>query len=340
MNLIPQDLPHQAITNDIGEKIKHLFEPDAIKAINAAISINRPLLLWGEPGIGKSQLAKAAAQALGRVYIPFVADAHTESHDLLWQFDAVARLAEAQIQSSADHDRSALAMDNFIVPGPLWWAFNWKNAERLIGADNGEKEVIAALSGSCQRKIPVINDGCHPDNGVVVLIDEIDKAGSDVPNGLLEALGASRFQPQGMPEAVECKGASPLIMITTNEERSLPDAFMRRCLSLHLKFPKEELQTDFLVKRAVLNFPEFNDEKYTELDQQTLLEAAAEMLKDDRSYARSQRLRPLPGQAEYFDLLRGVKRLSGEAGRSPVELMNELRQFVYQKHPGFHRDKG
>ena len=334
MRLLPQDLAHHSVTNDVGETIQHLFEPETIRAINAAIAINRPLLIWGEPGIGKSQLARAAAQALGRVFIPFVADAHTESHDLLWQFDAVARLAEAQIQSAAEHDRTLLAMEHFIVPGPLWWAFNWTNAEELIHAENAAKQRI------CHREAPPVQKGCSIKNGAVVLIDEIDKAGSDVPNGLLEALGNSRFQPRGLNQPVECSGERPLIMITTNEERSLPDAFMRRCLSLHLAFPEAEAQVNFLVKRARLNFPELDKQRYRELDDQTILEAAAAMLTSDREQAQARRFYPLPGQAEYFDLLRGIKHLSGETGQSPVDLIQQLRVYVYQKHPGFHRRKG
>ena len=328
MQLLPQDLKTEEIINDIGDNTQHIFETKHINAINAALAINRPLLVWGEPGIGKSQLAKAVAKHLKRVFIPFVADAHTESHDLLWTFDAVARLAEAQIQSAAKHNRAALEVGNFIVPGPLWWAFNWTNAEKLINsADN---------KNTCQRQAPKIMDGCSPANGAVVLIDEIDKADTDVPNGLLEALGESRFHPQGLPHAVECKGNKPLIIITSNEERALPDAFIRRCLALHLNFPKPEEQLTFLVTRAAINFPELHKEKSAELDGKTIIEAAAEMLIKDRAYAEEQRYYPLPGQAEYFDLLRGVKKLSEQTDISPVDLIAQLRPYTYQKNTGFH----
>ena len=76
-------------------ELVHVFDEDSIQAVNAALAARRPLLVRGEPGIGKSQLARAAAKALGRVYVPFVVDARIESRDLLWHFDAVARLAEA-----------------------------------------------------------------------------------------------------------------------------------------------------------------------------------------------------------------------------------------------------
>lgn len=331
MNLLAQDLRQQEIIADTGEQVQHVFEPKAIQAINAALAVQRPLLLWGEPGIGKSQLAKAAAQALGRVFIPFVADAHTEAHDLLWRFDAIARLAEAQIQTAVAHDRAALAMKNFIIPGPLWWAFDWGSALQVIAPDSSNH-----LGQICQRHPPRIHAGCAVENGVVVLIDEIDKADSSVPNGLLEALGARRFQPQGFDRAVSCQGVAPLIMITTNEEQRLPDAFMRRCLSLHLSFPKDASQMEFLLQRALPNFKALHQESYPALGGKTVLEVAAEMLIQDRAYAKAKNLYPLPGLAEYFDLLRGVERLSAATGQTPLDLIQQLQQFTYQKHPGFH----
>ncbi|MBK8454427.1 MAG: AAA family ATPase [Thiofilum sp.] len=337
MELIPADKTHQTITDDTGEVITHYFAAKEIQAINAAIAINRPLLLWGEPGIGKSQLAKAAAQALGRVFIPFVADAQTEAHDLLWRFDAVARLAEAQIQSAAQHDRSALAMKHFLIPGPLWWAFNWESALNVITPDRPASELNESM---CQRQPPAIASGCAVQKGVVVLIDEIDKADSSVPNGLLEALGANRFQPQGWGEVVNCQGIKPLVLITTNEERRLPDAFQRRCLSLHLAFPAtndNDAQVQFLLQRARANFKTLDQERYSELEDKTVLEAAAALLVADRAYAKEKSLYPLPGLAEYFDLLRGVQRLSQATQQSPVDLMGQLQQFTYQKHPHFHR---
>lgn len=319
MQLLPQDLASIEIANDVGEDTYHMMDADMIQAVNAALAIGRPLLIWGEPGIGKSQLAKAVAKQLKRVFLHFVADAKTESRDLLWHFDAVARLAEAQIYK-ATHDPASktepdsMAIEKFIVPGCLWWALNWETA--LVQADY------------CKRKAPVVAEGCSHKNGAVLLIDEIDKADSDVPNGLLEALGSSRFHPQGLDRAVECNGIKPLVIITTNEERSLPDAFVRRCLSLHLLFPKEsEQQQDFLVQRARQNFPGLGEE---------VLNNAAQMLTEDRAHAVGNNLYPLPGQAEYFDLLRGVQRLSEQTGIPAQEYIGQLRRYTYQKHFGFH----
>jgi hypothetical protein len=155
-----------------------------------------------------------------------------------------------------------------------------------------------------------------------------------VPNGLLEALGSNRFHPQGLEEAVVCGDKRPLVMITTNEERSLPDAFVRRCLSLHLSFPNgTEQQLDFLVKRA-----QQNARYFSVLNPDIFLEAA-KLLIEDRQLAKGKNLYPLPGQAEYFDLLRGIQNLCKQTGKQPSVYIEQLRKFTYQKHPGFHTER-
>ena len=321
MNLIAENAP--AVPLKINNRtIHHVFDKGTISAVNAAIAINRPLLIWGEPGIGKSQLARAVAQQLNRVFIPFVCDAHTESRDLLWALDAVGRLAEAQVQGNADDEvrKQAIALEKFINPQALWWALNWKSAEKF-----GEA--------------PLYEAPCDPINGAVVLIDEIDKADTDVPNGLLEVLGSQRFQPQGMkPIEADTQAKPPIIIITTNNERHLPDAFLRRCLSLHLEFPadneiddekREAAQVKFLLDRSSKQ----DDLKFDEDD----LKQAAEMLVEDRHIAKTEHLYPLCGQAEYFDLLQGVQQLSQQQDKSATELIKELRTYVYQKHPQFPR---
>ena len=321
---IPKDCKSIPITNDVGGSFNHLLSDQERDAINAALAIGRPLLVRGEPGIGKSQLAKAAAKQLGRVFLPFVADAHTEPRDLQWSLDSVARLAEAQIQGTdPDEQREALATKNFIVPGVLWWAMNWESAEA----------VVTASDGMFRYQFPSFQPPADPKHGCVVLIDEIDKADSSVPNGLLEALGSNRFHPHGLDEAVECGGVKPLVIITTNNERSLPDAFIRRCLAIDLSFPENpEEQRAFLLSRATENYPT--------LDEETVIKPAIEMLVEDRAQAQNKRLSPLPGQAEFFDLLRGVSIIDAQDDSVQVaELIQQLRRFTYQKHQHFPRLK-
>ncbi len=168
-------------------------------------------------------------------------------------------------------------MENFIVPGCLWWALNWESAKEQAIRSRHEKPVQ-------------FDPGCRPENGVVLLIDEIDKADTDVPNGLLEALGSSRFHPQGLDQPVECQSENrPLVIITTNEERTLPDAFLRRCLSLHLGFPADEpAQKRFLVARGLKNFADLDE---------AVIDQAADMLLEDRRAASNVNRFPLPGQA-------------------------------------------
>lgn len=300
----------------------HIFSQQEIDAIVAALAARRPLLVRGEPGIGKSQLARAAAVDLGRAYVQHVVDSRTEPRDLLWHFDAVARLADAQIKGalrevkSRCHSYRELAIENYLHPRALWWAFDWENAR---------KQAIKARRPDEPPQLP----GCDPKNGCVVLIDEIDKAETDVPNGLLEALGAGRFTPQGLTEPVMATGEPPLVIITTNEERALPDAFIRRCLVLHLRLPdvdKEEVKLiNHLIDRGKAHFDNVDPD---------LLLKAAELLVQDRRKAEQERWLPLPGQAEYLDLVRAVLELGADP-QQQQDLLDKVSRYVLKKHPGY-----
>lgn len=291
----------------------HVFDDPGNRsrlAVKAALASGRPLLVRGEPGVGKTQLAAAAAIALQRPLVSYAVDARSESRDLLWQFDTVRRLAEAQICGvlKLDHEsvRAQLHISRFIEPGPLWWGFDWDGATKHCETNGLE--------------IPVVALGTDPINGRVVLIDEIDKADTDLPNGLLEALGSGRFRPQGCAHVLMSDPA-PLVIVTTNEERVLPDAFIRRCLVLHLELPDDDKElAELLVQRGRRHFKHASE---------TLLTKAAEMLVADRRRAP----RPRPGQAEYFDLVRAILNLIKE-GEDEVALLNLLKDFALRKQAG------
>ncbi|RDH84313.1 MAG: AAA family ATPase [endosymbiont of Escarpia spicata] len=297
------------LTKNMGKgTFKHLFESAHINAINTAIACQRPLLITGDPGVGKTQLARAAAKMLDRAFVRYTVDAKTESRDLLWQFDAVARLADAQLAQSLKWNEATcekkLAPQNYLRPGPFWWGFNWKQAESQPRA-----------------AAPVQRDRGDYKNGVVVLIDEVDKAEIDVPNGLLEALGDASFQPDGFSVAVRVSGVPPLIVITTNRERGLPDAFVRRCVLLKMELPKEEQALRILLVGR--------GKAHTRLEN-PILEEAADLFIKDRKQAKDDKLRYLPGQAEYLDLLRAIEELSGN-GYSHDKLLAMVSPYVLRK---------
>ena len=290
----------------------HVFEHDSIDAVNAALAARRPLLVRGEPGTGKSQLAHAAAIGLGRVFLAKVVDVRTEPRDLLWRFDAVARLAQAQVVGALPGiDRAALEQEmreqRYVRPGPLWWAFDWPSA-------------LAQAPGEA----PPTPDRWKPKDGAVVLIDEIDKASSDVPNGLLEALGSGAFSPPGFDRPIAADATTPpLVVVTTNEERALPDAFLRRCLVLHLALPSARSElTELLVARGEAHFPSSSE---------AVRQRAAELLIEDRQELRDRGL-SAPGQAEYLDLLRAVLDLA-DGTKEQLALIERLRRYTYAKHP-------
>lgn len=299
----------------------HIFDGQSIYAINAALASGRPLLVRGEPGVGKSQLAHAAARQLGRVFLQCVVDIQTEAEDLLWRFNSVRRLAEAQIagafarwladefEKSLREWEAKLALSRFIHPGPLWWAFDWKDAK--------------AQAIEAQSSIPSVESYADPARGVVLLIDEIDKAEADVPNGLLEALGAGQFKPSGRVSPVKSQHPHPLVVITTNEERALPNAFIRRCLVLNMELPQDEKELiRLLVKRGARHFPEIDVD---------VLKSAAGQLALDRRSAIEQGLRPLPGQAEYMDLLRALQNLCPGNTKKQQKLLKNISHFALKK---------
>jgi MoxR-like ATPase len=314
-SLWPPGFPRQVTLSATGPT--HVFDPRSAWAIVAAQGARRPLLVRGEPGTGKSQLARAAAVVLKRAFVQEVITSRSEAHDLHWRFDAVARLGRAQAMSvrGATRRNDILEESLYVSPGPLWWVFDWKGAEKQ------HRRAIA--KGARPPKSHADSD---PRNGCVLLIDEIDKADSDVPNGLLESLGNGEFHVPYFSEPVKCNPdlPPPLVVITTNEERELPPAFVRRCLVLQLALPAGTALEEFLVARGRAHFgTDVYDEVY---------KSAAKLVADDRPPLIAQGL-VAPGQAEYLDLLRAVFEHGGRDEEKQKSILAQVKDFVLDKNP-------
>lgn len=297
----------------------HQFDEDSLNVLKTALAARRPLLLRGDPGTGKSQLAHAAAVALGRLFVYEVVNAHTESQDLLWKFDAVGRLAEAQTLQSgaAEADRKrALDTKRYISPGALWWALCWQTAN---GVYQGSQY---------QLSNPEKPTNWQQSDGSVILIDEIDKANAELPNGLLEILGNNAIEIPWLKTTIGGKDAvPPLVIITTNEERELPSAFVRRCLVLNMDLPKDEDELEsLLVERGRLHFGE-------QCSQEIRIKAAWQLI-TDRNTAMEKGVVP-PGQAEYLDMLRALTVL-GKTEDAQGKMLDKIHKFVLRKYPVLH----
>jgi MoxR-like ATPase len=166
-------------------------------AVNAAIALERPLLIKGEPGTGKTVLAYELAEALGAPLITWHIKSTTKAHQGLYDYDAVSRLRDSQLGEARVHD-----VRNYLKPGKLWEAFT----------------------------APV-----RP----VLLIDEIDKADIEFPNDLLQELDRMEFFVQETDETIKAE-VRPIVVITSNNEKELPDAFLRRCFFHYIRFPDAE----------------------------------------------------------------------------------------------------
>jgi len=309
---------------------RHRFAEADLWALRAALAAGRPLLVRGEPGIGKSQLARAAAQVLGLPFVYKVIDARCECSDLLYEYDAVARLAQAQIigQTGAEQDwREQLLEAHFVRPGILWWAFAWDSAREQIERYRPRAATAEHDPGRFCRE-PSAATGWNVGGGCVVLIDEIDKADTDVPNGLLEALGNLGFDVPYTGEAVALAedAVPPLVVVTTNEERELPAAFVRRCLVHPMRMDQHpEGERGFLLSRGRDHFGE-------RIADPAVYERAADQLLADRRAVTGRGL-VKPGAAEYLDLLRALTKLCrpGDA-TSQLAALAKIERFALDKN--------
>lgn len=305
------DITRLEAQNHLDESF-HQWSGAEVDALLLAVASRRPLLVRGEPGTGKTQLARAAARQLGWALDAVTIHARYEPQDLMFRFDAVRRLADAQ-SSGATARLLQKNRGDYWEPGPLWKAFDWDSARR---------------HGSCrlQRECPA---------GHVILIDEIDKADSDLPNTLLEVLGQRSFPIAALNLRISAApDRLPLVVITTNEERDLPAAFLRRCVVLNLDAEGDYQQ--WLVKRGRAHFrdPDAQHPSTHEVPDKVLstpiLEKAARQLVADRVEAGKAGLPP-PGLAEYLDLLYGLHALSADA-QEQDRWLNRLSAYAFVKH--------
>ena len=328
----PLPLPAQ----DSWPESAHLFDEASLWAVRAAIAAGRPLLLRGEPGIGKSQLARAVAVELRVPFLYQVVDERSERDSLLYTYDAVARLAEAQVSGLSANDdpinwREKLAERNFIRPGVLWWAYNWKTAETQVD------EHFTKHCRSCEKpKKPADWSPTAADRlcGPVVLVDEIDKADPSVPNGMLECLGNQGFQTEQLGEAVSLEidaavqviGKAPLVIITTNEERELPAAFLRRCLVHQMRFPTDPAAVErFLITERARVF--WSAEQVSDKVCQDVIG----QLLDERETARRDGL-SIPGAAEFLDIVRVLVELHSGEEEKQLAALRKISGFALKKN--------
>ena len=294
---------------------KHVFDEDSIWAINAALCTGRPLLLRGEPGTGKSQLARAAAQKLQWPFLSRVVNARFEPEDLLYRIDAVARLGKAQLGDA----KADLNADLYLLPEILWWALDHEGA-----AEQYKRAAPHCGDAGCDYS----KDTGFPFSAgkrVVVLIDEIDKADSEVPNSLLETLSINGFQLPHGSKTVSAKGDPPLVIITTNEDRELPPAFLRRCIVHQMDLPTDEAALDkHLRQRVTAHFA-------TKPLDEKVVTAAIAQLKQDRDEMKKNDL-PQPGQAELLDLLRAVVEIAPNSAEDQGKVLDKLKTMTFRKH--------
>ena len=289
---------------DLRDGSIYVYTPTVVDAAKVAIAANRPLLVSGVPGGGKSSLAPNIARQLGYRYYSLVVSSRMQASDLLWTFDAVRRLGDAQAQRLRER------YENYVEPGILWWAFDPESArQRGLAKSEIKLEDYA-------REPDILSLSRPADTPAVVLIDEIDKADPDVPNDLLVPFGSYEF---ALPNAVIRAKSKPFVIMTTNGERELPPAFRRRCIELALPTPSVQQLVDI----AKHHFGSVDERIYAVLAERTCEAAKVLSTRHERP----------PSTAEFLDAIHAWRALKDYA-ESQEKLLDTITSSHDLEAPG------